>query len=89
MMLAGCSEETQMAVVDTYLDVECLAKDICARPDKEDEDPVPAPAECVDPEAVQEDDDAVCYPSKAYECLGRFERTANKPFAKNNKKACL
>lgn len=54
-----------------------------------DKDQVRACVDSVDSEAVQENDDAGCYPWKVYEPLWRFTCMANKPFAKNNKEACL
>lgn len=88
-MLRGCDYDTQMSVVDTYLDIECLAKDVCSKPDGGQVAPVETPVECIDPMVVGQEEGATCNPLEAYSCLWDFKLKAINPFAMDTEKTCL
>ena len=87
-MLRGCSHDVQLSVVKTYKDIECLAKEICTKPDIAPETPSEAPVACIDPEVVEAEEGAECNPAEVYGCLWEFHWNAMNPFAMDNKMAC-
>lgn len=71
----------------TFREIECLALDICTSGAEDPPEIDRAPEECVDPEAVE--DDTVCEPAVAFECMRQFASVAGDPFATGNQFACL